>query len=143
MNENQLMKFKNRLLNVQTQIQGGTLGLGKSTVEQQINTKLLMAVKLIKDAYDMTDGIETKELAKAEQKKGRERKERGYSDLIPTREIVRREEAPTYNLRCRNYGEYRDLNGKVIERTCVVGMDMCYCSKNCAYATNNVCSLKG
>lgn len=143
MNENQLIKFKNRLLNIQTQLQGGILGLGKATTEEQIKTKLLTATKLVKEAFEMSDGIETREVTKAEQKKIRKKIESRYSDLTPHVEIIRREGTPTYNIQCRNYGEYRDRNGKVIERTCTVGMDMCYCSKNCAYATNNVCSLKG
>ena len=42
-----------------------------------------------------------------------------------------------------SYSEIRNRDNKVLERTCVVGMDMCYCSKKCAYATNNVCSLRG
>lgn len=141
-NLNQLTKFKNRLLNIQTQLQGGSLALGKSTTEQQINTKLLQATKLVKDALEMSDGIETKEVTKAEQKKIRKKIESRYSDLTPHNVIIQRVEPPTYNLRCRNYGEVRYKDGR-IERTCVVGMDMCYCSKNCAYATNNVCSLKG
>ena len=143
MNENQLVKFKNRLLNIQTQLQGGTLGLGKATTEEQIKTKLLMATKLVKEAFEMSDEIETREVTKAEQKKIRKKIENRYSDLTPSVEIIRREVTATYNIQCRNYGEYRDRNGKIIERTCTVGMDMCYCSKNCAYATNNVCSLKG
>lgn len=59
--------------------------------------------------------------------------------------IIRRDPTvkPTYNLLCRNYTEVRSSSGKVIERGCIVGMDMDYCSKNCAYATNNVCSLRG
>lgn len=143
MNENQLVKFKNRLLNIQTQLQGGTLGLGKATTEEQIKTKLLSATKLVKEAFEMCDGIETKEVTKAEQKKTRKKIESRYSDLTPHIEIIRGTGKQTYNIQCRNYGEYRDLKGNVIERTCTVGMDMCYCSKNCAYATNNICSLKG
>ena len=143
MNENQLVKFKNRLLNIQTQLQGGTLGLGKATTEEQIKTKLLSATKLVKEAFEMCDGLETKEVTKAEQKKTRKKIESRYSDLTPHVEIIRGTGKQTYNIQCRNYGEYRDLKGKVIERTCTVGMDMCYCSKNCAYATNNICSLKG
>ncbi len=143
MNENQLVKFKNRLLNIQTQLQGGCLACGKDTKEEQIKSKLLYATQLVREAFEMTDEIKTREVPKAEQKAARKRNEARYSDLTPHVEIVQRHEPPTYNIRCRNYGEYRDRNGKVIERTCTVGMDMCYCSKNCAYATNNVCSLKG
>ena len=142
MNENQLVKFKNRLLNIQTQLQGGTLALGKDTKEEQIKSKLLYATQLVKEAFEMTDEIRTKEISKAESQRIRQRKESKYSDLTPHNVIIRSEEAPTYNLRCRNYGEIRYKDGR-IERTCVVGMDMCYCSKNCAYATNNVGSLKG
>lgn len=143
MNENQLVKFKNRLLNIQTQLQGGCLACGKDTKEEQIKSKLLYATQLVREAFEMTDEIRTREVPKAEQKKARKKIESRYSDLTPHVEIIRREGTPTYNIQCRNYGEYRDRNGKVIERTCTVGMDMCYCSKNCAYATNNVCSLKG
>ena len=142
MNENQHTKFKNRLLNIQTQIQSGANLLGKATIEEQIKTKLLQASKLIRDAYDMTDGIVTREVPKAESQKIRAKKESKYTDLIPHEAIVDRHEEPTYNLKCRNYGEIRYKDGKV-ERTCIVGMDMCYCSVKCAYATNNVCSLKG
>ncbi len=78
MTENQLIKLKNRLLNIQTQLQGGTLVLGGSVTEQNIKARLETAIKKVKECYELT-----------------------------------------------------------------VGMDMCYCSKNCAYATNNVCSLKG
>lgn len=143
MNQNQLTKFKGRLLNMLTQLGGASLTLGKSTTEQQINTKILQATKLVRDALDMSDGIETREVTKAEQKRIRKKIEGRYSDLTPHTVIIQRQGTPTYNIRCRNYGEYRDKDGKVIERTCTVGMDMCYCSKNCAYATNNVCSLKG
>ena len=142
MNENQLTKFKNRILNIQTQIQSGINLLGRSTPEQLVSAKLSTALKIIRETYDLTDGIETHELTKAENQRLKQRKESKYSDLTPHNVIIRREEAPTYNLRCRNYGEIRYKDGR-IERTCVVGMDMCYCSKNCAYATNNVCSLKG
>ena len=142
MTENQLIKLKNRLLNIQTQLQGGTLVLGRSTTEQDIRARLETAIKKVKECYDLTDGIETHEPTKAENKRAKERRESKYSDLTPHTVIIQRHEEPTYNLRCRNCGEVRYQNGKV-ERTCVVGMDMCYCSKNCAYATNNVCSLKG
>lgn len=93
--------------------------------------------------YDLTDGIETHEPTKAENQRAKKRKEDRYTDLTPHTVIIHREGTPTYNIQCHNYGEYRDRNNKVIERTCTVGMDMCYCSKKCAYATNNVCSLKG
>lgn len=142
MTENQLIKLKNRLLNIQTQLQGGTLVLGRSTTEQDIRARLETAIKKVKECYDLTDGIETHEPTKAENQRAKKRKEGKYTDLVPHEVIIQRHEEPTYNLRCRNYGEVRYQNGKV-ERTCVVGMDMCYCSKNCAYATNNVCSLKG
>lgn len=142
MNANQLTKFKNRLLNIQTQIQSGINLLGRSTAEQLVSAKLSTALKIIRECYDLTDGIETHETTNAENDRLRRRKESKYTDLIPNNVIIRRDEAPTYNLKCRNYGEVRYQNGRV-ERTCVVGMDMCYCSKNCAYATNNVCSLKG
>ena len=142
MNKNQLVKFKNRLLNIQTQVQSGINILGMSTTEQLINAKLSTALKILRDVYELTDGIETRETTKAENENLRKRKESKFTDLTPHNVVVRRTEAPTYNLKCRNYGEIRYKDGR-IERTCVVGMDMCYCSKNCAYATNNVCSLKG
>lgn len=143
MTESQLIKLKNRLLNVQTQLQGGTLVLGGSTTEQNIKARLETAIKKVKECYELTDGIETHEPTKAENQRAKKRKEGKYSDLVAHTVIIHREGTPTYNIQCCNYGEYRDRNNKVIERTCTVGMDMCYCSKNCAYATNNVCSLKG
>ena len=143
MNQNQLTKFKGRLLNMLTQLGGASLVLGKTTEEQQINTKILQANALIKEALKMCDNVKTREVTKAEQKNIRKKIENRYSDLTTHVEIIRREGTPTYNIQCRNYGEYRDMKGKVIERTCTGGMDLCYCSKNCAYATNNVCSLKG
>ena len=141
MTENQLNKLRGRLLNIQTQLNGASLLLEKG--EPMINSKVMDALKIVKDVYGMCDTIRTEEQTKAEQQKKRKRKEQSYSDLVPHQVIIQREEAPTYNRLCRNYCETRNRKNEVIERTCIVGMDMCYCSKRCAYATNNVCSLRG
>ena len=77
MNANQLIKFKNRLLNIQTQVQGGILALGRSTTEQVIHAKLDTALKMLKECYDLTDGIETHETTKADNDRARKRKESG------------------------------------------------------------------
>ena len=106
------------------------------------------ADKPVKDAEltrDLTVArvAQPSEEMKSEQKRQKKRKEKAFSDLTPHKVIISRNELPTYNRLCRNYSEVRDSSNKVMERTCVVGMDMCYCSKKCAYATNNVCSLRG
>lgn len=75
MTENQLIKLKNRLLNIQTQLQGGTLVLGRSTTEQDIRARLETAIKKVKECYDLTDGIETHEPTKAENQRAKKRKE--------------------------------------------------------------------
>lgn len=138
MTENKLNKLKNRLLNIQTQLVGASLQLVKT--EPQINAKLQDANKLVADAFKMCDSIKTVE----EQPTPKKKHKRDYSSpLIPHEVIIARNEPPTYNRLCRNYSEIRNRKNEVIERTCVVGMDMCYCSKKCAYATNNVCSLRG
>jgi len=139
MTENQLNKLKGRLLNVQTQLAGASILLAKN--DPLINSKVQDALKTVKDVYGMCDTIKTEEEQPAAKKKRMEKHKR-YSELTPHIEIVHRKEAPTYNRLCRNYSEIRNRKNEVIERTCVVGMDMCYCSKNCAYATNNVCSTR-
>jgi len=141
MNENQLNKLKGRLLNVQVQLQGASLMLQKG--EPFINSKVQEANKLVKEAFEMCETIKTVEVSKKQQKKRYQRREESFSDLTPHEVIIQRNEPPTYNILCRNYSEIRDGKNKVIERTCVIGMDLCFCSKKCAYATNNVCSLKG
>lgn len=138
MTENKLNKLKNRLLNIQTQLIGATLLLAKT--EPQITSKLQDANKLVSDAFKMCDSIKTVEEPQPEPKK--KKKQKNYSYLVPHEVIISRNEPPTYNRLCRNYSEIRNRKNEVIERTCVVGMDMCYCSKKCAYATNNVCSTK-
>lgn len=135
MTENQLTKLKGRLLNIQTQINGASLLLSKS--EPEINSMMQEANKIISDVMIKCESIKTKEVEEQPKKK---RKKEYYSQ--PT-VIIARSEPPTYNLRCRNYSELRDRNNNLISRTCIVGMDLCYCSKQCAYATNNVCSLRG
>ena len=86
MNENQLTKFKNRLLNIQTQIQSGINLLGRSTTEQLVSAKLSTALKIIRETYDLTDGIETHELTKAENqiqgRKNRENVRRWYGYVL-------------------------------------------------------------
>lgn len=137
MTENQLTKLKGRLLNIQTQINGASILLSKS--EPQINSMMQEANKIISDVMIKCESIKTQEIVEPPKKK----KKKQYSYLVPHEVIIARDEPPTYNRLCRNYAEIRNRDNKVIERTCVVGMDMCYCSKRCAYATNNVCSLRG
>ena len=133
MTENQLIKLKGRLLNVQTQLNGASLLLSKG--EPFINSKLQDANKLVTEALRMCDSIKTHEPTKAESRRYRKKRLESYSDLTPHEVIIQRNEPPTYNILCRNYSEIKDKKGNV-ERTCLVGMDMCYCSKKCAYATN-------
>lgn len=135
MTENQLVKLKGRLLNIQTQLNGASLLLSKN--EPTINSMIQEANKIVSDALIKCDSIVTKEI---EPEKPKKRRKREYYPQATV--IIARNEPPTYNIRCRNYSEIR-INDKVLERTCEVGMDMCYCSKKCAYATNNVCSLRG
>jgi hypothetical protein len=141
MTENQLNKLKNRLLNIQTQLNGASIVLEKG--EPLINSNITQANKLVADAFEMCKHVKTYEPTPQQQQKKRRHKEQAYSYLTPHNVIISRSEPPTYNRLCRHYSEIRDRNSVVIERTCVVGMDMCYCSKKCAYATNNVCSLRG
>ena len=141
MTENQLNKLKNRLLNIKTQLNGASIVLEKG--EPLINSKITQANMLVADAFEMCKHVKTYEPTPQQQQKKRRHKEQAYSYLTPHNVIISRNEPPTYNRLCRNYSEVRDRNSVVIERTCVVGMDMCYCSKKCAYATNNVCSLRG
>lgn len=141
MTENQLNKLKNRLMNVQTQLGGASVLLEKG--EPFINSKITQANKLVADALKMCDSVKTYAPTQEQMKKKRKKKEKGYSYLVPHEVIIQRNEPPTYNRLCRNYSEVRTKDNKVVERTCLVGMDMCYCSKKCAYATNNVCSLRG
>lgn len=141
MTENQLNKLKNRLLNIQTQLGGASIILSKN--EPILNSKIQDANKLVREVFEKCDTIKTHEDTATQQYKKRKRKEQSFSYLVPHEVIIQRDEPPTYNVLCRNYREVRDSSNKVIERTCIVGMDMCYCSKKCAYATNNVCSLRG
>ena len=142
MTENQLTKLKNRLINVQAQLSRASVILEKG--EPFINSKVTNANKLVAEALKMCESIKTYEPTQEQKQKKRKKKEQGYSYLVPHREvIISRNEPPTYNKLCRHYSEVRTKDNRVIERTCVVGMDMCYCSKKCAYATNNVCSLRG
>ena len=140
MTENQLNKLKSRLLNIQTQLGGASVLLEKG--EPLMNSKIQDANKLVSEVFEMCKTVKTHEVTEAVSQKKRKKKEQSFSYLVPHEVIIQRNEPATYNLRCRNYSEIRNRDNKVIERTCVVGMDMCYCSKNCAYATNNVCSLK-
>lgn len=140
MNENQLNKLKNRLLNIQTQLGGASVLLEKG--EPLINSKIQNANKLVAEAFEMCKSIKTKEIPVQVSQKKRKKREESFSYLTPHEVIIQRNEPPTYNLLCRNYSEIRNRKNEVIERTCVIGMDMCYCSKKCAYATNNVCSIR-
>lgn len=135
MTENQLNKLKGRLLNIQTQINGASILLSKN--EPEINSMMQEANKIISDVMIKCESIRTEEIPQPKPKK------KHYTREVVTEVIIARKEPPTYNRLCRNYSEIRTRDNKVLERTCVVGMDMCYCSKNCAYATNNVCSSRG
>lgn len=141
MTENQLTKLKNRLLNIQTQLNGASIVLEKG--EPFINSKITDANKLVADAFEMLKHVKTHEPAPDNWQRKKKHKQQAYSYLTPNNVIISRNEPPTYNRLCRNYSEIRAKDNKVLERTCIVGMDMCYCSKKCAYATNNVCSLRG
>ena len=141
MNINQLNKFKNHLANTYTQIQSASSKLSNDTAEQLINTKLLEAKKLIRDAIDLAENIKAVETPPVQpSSKKKKRGNIGPAEVV----IIRHDNAVKrqYNIMCKNYSEVRDSGGNVLERGCVVGMDMDYCSKNCPYATNNVCSLK-
>lgn len=141
MTENQLNKLKNRLLNIQTQLNGASIVLSKT--EPFINSKIQDATKLVEEAFKMCEGVKTQEITQEQVKKKYKKRQDSFSYLVPHQVIIQRKEPPTYNRLCRNYSELRTRDNRVLERTCVVGMDMCYCSKKCAYATNNVCSLRG
>ena len=137
MTENQLTKLKNRLINVQAQLSGASVILAKG--EPFINSKVSEANKLVAEALKMCENIKTHE---PQEKPKKHRSKEVY--ISGTHEvIIARNEPPTYNKLCRHYYEVRTRDNKVLERTCIVGMDMRYCSKKCAYATNNVCSLRG
>ena len=135
MTENQLTKLKGRLLNIQTQINGASILLSKN--EPEINGMMQEANKIISDVMIKCESIKTQEVEEQPKKK---RKKEYYPQATV---IIARNEPPTYNMMCRNYSELRNRKNEVIERTCVIGMDLCYCLKRCAYATNNVCSLRG
>lgn len=137
MTENQLNKLKGRLLNVQTQINGASILLSKN--EPALNSKIQEANKIIADVLIACESIKTLEIPPVQPKK----KHKAYTHEVVREVIIARKEPATYNRLCRNYSEIRTRDNKVLERTCMVGMDMCYCSKKCAYATNNVCSLRG
>ena len=137
MTENQLNKLKGRLLNIQTQINGACILLSKK--EPQLNSKMQEANKIIADALIACESIKTEEVEPVQPKK----KHKAYTQEVVREVIIARKEPATYNRLCRNYSEIRTRDNKVLERTYMVGMDMCYCSKKCAYATNNVCSLRG
>lgn len=139
MTENQLNKLRNRLLNIQTQLNGASIVLQKE--QPLINYKVQDAVKIVSDVYKMLDTIKTCENPPGEvyRKKKLKEKQKSFSDLTPHEVIISRSEPPTYNKLCRHYSHIETKGGH-IERTCEVGMDLCYCSMKCAYATNNVCS---
>ena len=62
MNQNQLTKLKGRFLNMLTQLGGASLALGNTTEEQQVKTKVLQATALVREALDMCDRIQTREV---------------------------------------------------------------------------------
>lgn len=139
MTEKQLDKLKNRLLNIQNQLSGASLILEKG--EPFINSKVTQANKLVQEAFDMCKSVKTHEIPDTPPKK-KKNKESSFSYMVPREVIIQRNEPATYNRLCRHYSEIRNRKNEVIERTCIIGMDLCYCSKKCAYATNNVCSNK-
>lgn len=140
MTENQLNKLRSRLLNIQTQLSGASILLEKG--EPFMNDKIQKANDLVKEVFEMCETVKTKEVPESKSQKKRKKKNDSFSYLVPHEVIIQRNEPPTYNRLCRNYSELRNAKNEVIERTCVIGMDMCYCSKNCAYATNNICSSR-
>lgn len=140
MTETQLKKLKGRLLNIQVQLASASALLSKGDLA--LDSKIHDATKIVADVLIACDSIKTQEVPQPVSKKHK-RREQSFSDLVPHEVIIQRNEPATYNRLCRNYSEIRTTTNKVLERTCVVGMDMCYCSKKCAYATNNVCSLRG
>lgn len=140
MNENQLNKLKGRLLNIQNQLDGASILLSKG--EPIINSKIQEANKLVKEAFRLCESIKTVEVPQTVSKKKYKKREESFSYLTPHEPIIQRNEPATYNRLCRNYSELRTRDNQLIERTCMIGMDLCYCSKKCPYATNNVCSLK-
>ena len=139
MTETQLKKLKGRLLNIQVQLASASALLSKGDLA--LDSKIHDATKIVADVLIACDSIKTQEVPQPVSKKYK-RREQSFSDLVPHEVIIQRNEPATYNRLCRNYSEIRNVKGEVLERTCVVGMDMCYCSKRCAYATNNVCSLR-
>lgn len=136
MTENQLAKLKRRLINVQSQLAGAETLLSRG--EPFINSKLQEANKLVGAALEMCEKIKPCDNPPGEKFRKQKLKDKYYSEVREV--IIARNEPPTYNLVCRNYSETRNRKNEVIERTCLIGMDLCYCSKKCAYATNNVCS---
>jgi hypothetical protein len=141
MTETQLKKLKGRLLNIQVQLASASALLSKGDLA--LDSKIHDATKIVADVLIACDSIKTQEVPQPVSKKKYKKREQSFSDLVPHEVIIQRNEPATYNRLCRNYSEIRTATNKVLERTCVVGMDMCYCSKKCAYATNNVCSLRG
>ena len=139
MTETQLKKLKGRLLNIQVQLASASALLSKGDLA--LDSKIHDATKIVADVLIACDSIKTQEVPQSVSKKYK-RREQSFSDLVPHEVIIQRNEPATYNRLCRNYSEIRTATNKVLERTCVIGMDLCYCSKNCAYATNNVCSLR-
>ena len=138
MTETQLNKLRNRLLNIQTQLGGASVALAKES--PKIDGKVKDALRIVRDVYGMLDTIKTEEQSKEEAKKyAKKRRELFY--LTPPDPIISRNEPATYNKLCRHYRHIETKDGH-IERSCDVGMDMCYCSIKGAYATNNVCSTK-
>lgn len=140
MTETQLKKLKGRLLNIQVQLASASALLSKGDLA--LDSKIHDATKIVADVLIACDSIKTQEVPQPVSKKYK-RREQSFSDLVPHEVIIQRNEPATYNRLCRNYSEIRTATNKVLERTCIIGMDLCYCSKNCAYATNNVCSLRG
>ena len=141
MNENQLRKFKGQLLNIQIQIESAALKLNHDPIEMQTMHKLKLASHELREAIAFAEDIKAVEDSKPQPKK---KKKKAGGKTEPAVIVITKD--PTvgvnYNIRCRNYSEVRNSEGKVIERGCTVGMDMDFCSKKCAYATNNVCPLK-
>ena len=135
--DTQLRKFKGSLLNIQIQLKSAALKLSNDPDEQQVMHRLKLAEYQIRQAIEASEKIKATTPIPPKPKKKIK-----YVDTEVI--VVHKEPVPeTYNLMCKNYTEVRSNSGKVLERGCIVGMDMTFCSKNCAYATNNVCTLKG
>ena len=79
MTENQLNKLRNRLLNIQTQLNGASIVLQKE--QPLINYKVQDAIRIVSDVYKMLDTIKTCENPPGEvcRKKKLKEKQKSFS----------------------------------------------------------------